>query len=296
MPKGPAANAVKETGGADAPKPGKLSAFPWYGGKISHLAWLLPLLPDCGHYVEPFGGSGAVLINRRPSELETFNDLDGDVVNFFKTLRENREGLIGALKLSPNSRQEFSEAIGGMTGPLSDLERARRFFLRIKLSYMSQGAYNSPGNWRHCVNPALSPNRAATWASNVDGLRFVADRFMRVQIENRPASYVIEKYETPDTLFYVDPPYLWESRKHVKAYGHEMTGEDHAALAAALNACRCRVAISAYENPMTDELFPAPKWFKTKEKAKEHRMGGTRTEALYSNYDPFRQSRAPRLF
>ena len=65
----------------------KLIPFGWYGGKFSHLDWLLPLLPECHHYCEPFAGSGAVLLNRKPSKVETYNDLDGEVVNFFKVLR-----------------------------------------------------------------------------------------------------------------------------------------------------------------------------------------------------------------
>ncbi|MGH7226409.1 MAG: DNA adenine methylase, partial [Gemmataceae bacterium] len=69
----------------------KLIPFGWYGGKFSHLAWLLPLLPKCHHYCEPFAGSAAVLLNRPPSPIETYNDLDGEVVNFFRVLREAKD-------------------------------------------------------------------------------------------------------------------------------------------------------------------------------------------------------------
>ncbi|WP_238361002.1 DNA adenine methylase [Iningainema tapete] len=81
----------------------KLIAFGWYGGKFSHLDWLLPLLPDSQHYCEPFGGSAAVLLNRNPSLVETYNDLDGEVVNFFRVLREQKESLIEAIGLTPFS-------------------------------------------------------------------------------------------------------------------------------------------------------------------------------------------------
>src|ERR1022692_1860946 len=89
----------------------KLIAFGWYGGKFSHLDWLLPLLPQCQHFCEPFGGSAAVLINRHPSPVETYNDLDGEIVNFFRVLREQRDSLIQAIGLTPFSKAEFEAAI-----------------------------------------------------------------------------------------------------------------------------------------------------------------------------------------
>ncbi|MEH2001668.1 MAG: DNA adenine methylase [Nostoc sp.] len=98
----------------------KLIAFGWYGGKFSHLDWLLPLLPDAQHYCEPFGGSAAVLLNRHPSPLETYNDFDGELVNFFRVLREQKESLIEAIGLTLFSREEFEIAISESTQDLSN--------------------------------------------------------------------------------------------------------------------------------------------------------------------------------
>src|SRR5579859_1979012 len=105
----------------------KRIAFGWYGGKFSHLDWLLPLLPKCHHYCEPFAGSAAVLLNREPSPVETYNDIDGEVVNFFRILRDQKDRLIEAIGLSPFAREEFYRAVRA-DEPNSDLERARRFF------------------------------------------------------------------------------------------------------------------------------------------------------------------------
>ncbi|MDE3098926.1 MAG: DNA adenine methylase [Verrucomicrobiota bacterium] len=88
----------------------KLIPFGWYGGKFSHPDWLFPLLPPCHHYCEPFAGSGAALLNREPSPVETFNDLDGEVVNFFRVLREEKDRLVQAVGLKPFSREEFAVA------------------------------------------------------------------------------------------------------------------------------------------------------------------------------------------
>ena len=110
----------------------KKIAFGWYGGKFSHLDWLLPNLPMTEHYCEPFGGSGAVLLNREPSAVETYNDLDGEVVNFFRVLRTNKEALLESIGLTPFSREEFELAISVPASDISDVERARRFFVRAK--------------------------------------------------------------------------------------------------------------------------------------------------------------------
>jgi DNA adenine methylase len=104
----------------------KMLVFGWYGGKYSHLGWLLPLLPDCHHYCEPFGGSAAVLLNREPSPVETYNDLDGEVVHFFRVLREQSDDLIQAIGMTPFSREEFALACS-RDESVSSLERARRF-------------------------------------------------------------------------------------------------------------------------------------------------------------------------
>src|SRR5438093_12089810 len=109
----------------------KLIPFGWYGGKFSHLAWLLPLLPNCHHYCEPFAGSGAVLLNRPPSPVETYNDLDGEVVNFFRVLRDEKDRLVEAIGLTPFSREEFALACK-ISPDLSALERARRFYVRAR--------------------------------------------------------------------------------------------------------------------------------------------------------------------
>ena len=107
-------------------------AFRWYGGKYSHLDWLLPLLPETQHYCEPFGGSAAVLVNRKPAPVETFNDIDGELINFFRVLREDKEKLLEVIGLTPFSRAEFELAIQTSTHEITDLERARRFFIRAR--------------------------------------------------------------------------------------------------------------------------------------------------------------------
>ena len=127
----------------------KLIPFGWYGGKFSHLDWLLPLLPDCHHYCEPFAGSGAVLLNRGPSPVETFNDLDGEVVNFFRVLRGEKERLIEAIGLTPFAREEFALACE-ISPDLSGLERARRFYVRARQVRTGVAQTATIGRWANC--------------------------------------------------------------------------------------------------------------------------------------------------
>src|SRR3954447_16463194 len=129
----------------------KKIAFGWYGGKYIHLNWLLPLLPKATHFCEPFGGSAAVLINRQPSLVETYNDLDGEVVTFFEVLRTQPEELIKAIALTPFSRAEFRYAIEHQGDrSLTALERARLFFVRARQVRTGLAQMASEGRWANC--------------------------------------------------------------------------------------------------------------------------------------------------
>src|SRR5690606_23548164 len=184
-------------------------AFGWYGGKFNHLAWLLPLLPNTRHYCEPFGGSAAVLLNREPSPVETYNDVDGEVVNFFRVLRDQQEELIKAIGLTPFSREELRIASEESLEGVSDLERARRFFVRARQVRTGLAQTASAGRWAHCklTSRAGMAGAVSRWLGSVEGLSEIVQRLLRVQIENAPAIEVIQRYDSPETLFYCDPPY-----------------------------------------------------------------------------------------
>ncbi|GIV16350.1 MAG: DNA methyltransferase [Armatimonadota bacterium] len=194
----------------------KLIAFGWYGGKYSHLDWLLPLLPRTYHYCEPFGGSAAVLLNRAPSPVETYNDLDGEVV-----------------------------------------KRARRFYVRARQARTGLAQTATLGRWANCIHTSRRgmSGVVSRWLGGIEMLPEIAERLLRVQIENRPAIEVIKLYDSPNTLFYCDPPYPPEARKDRKAYGFEMDEASHRELAKVLHACQGKVAISGYRCDLMDELY-----------------------------------------
>lgn len=263
--------------------------FGWYGGKFSHLDWLLPLLPPCHHYCEPFAGSGAVLINRSPSPVETYNDIDGEVVNFFRVLRDHHEELIRAIALTPFSREEYHQAIYDDASDVSDVERARRFYIKARQTRTGLAQTASLGRWANCKDTSRAgmSGVVSRWLGGVEALDDIAQRLLRVQIENRPAVDVIRLYDSTETLFYCDPPYLHATRGDTKAYGFEMDENQHRELATVLNECKGMVAVSGYDHPLMDELYKPDSWFKTLGPDRTiHSTKGKRVEVLWTNYDP----------
>lgn len=264
----------------------KKIAFGWYGGKFNHLDWLLPLLPETQHYCEPFGGSAAVLINKKPSPVETYNDLDGEVVNFFRVLREQKDALIEAIGLTPFSRAEFEIAISPPTLEISDLERARRFFVRARQVRTGLAQTASSGRWAHCLltSRAGMAGAVSRWLGSVEGLGEIAQRLLRVQMENAPAIEVIKRYDSAETLFYLDPPYPHDSRGDKKAYFYEMVDEEHRELAAVLHRVKGQVAVSGYRGILMDELYGD--WRRLEAPIKNClSVKKPRQEILWTNYD-----------
>jgi len=265
----------------------KKIAFGWYGGKYSHLGWLLPLLPEATHYCEPFGGSAAVLLNRDPAPVETYNDLDGEAANFFRVLRDQKEPLLEAIGLTPFSREEFEVACSVLSPELSALERARRFFVRARQVRTGLAQTASSGRWANCLltSRAGMAGAVSRWLGSVEGLSEIAQRLLRVQIEHAPALEVIGRYDSTQTLFYCDPPYPHGSRGDSKAYAYEMTDFEHWQLAETLHHAKGKVAISSYHCDLMDKLYAD--WYCIEAPPRMiHSVKQLRTEVLWSNYEP----------
>jgi DNA adenine methylase len=266
---------------------GKMIAFGYYGGKFSHLDFLLPLLPTTfTHFCEPFGGSAAVLINRPPAPVETYNDLDSEVVNFFQCLRDHGDQLIPLISLTPFSREELVKACRPEQN-LPAIERARRFFVRARQTRTGLAQTSSEGRWAHCVltSRAGMAGAVSRWLGSVEGLPQIVQRLQRVQIENAPAMELIRRYDSPETLFYCDPPYPHEARGDSRAYGYEMTDDEHEELAKLLRSAKGAVAVSGYRCSLMDRLYQD--WIRVDANTRLcNSSKGERTESLWVNYDP----------
>jgi DNA adenine methylase len=272
----------------------KMIAFGYYGGKFSHLDFILPLLPtNFTHFCEPFGGSAAILINRSPAPVETYNDLDSEVVNFFDCLRDHSDELIRSISLTPFSREELVKACRNEQN-LSKVERARRYFVRARQTRTGLAQTSSEGRWAHCVltSRAGMAGAVSRWLGSVEGLSQIVQRLQRVQIENAPAIEVIRRHDSQETLFYCDPPYPHESRTDKKAYGFEMTDYEHEELSETLRSVRGAVAISSYRCPLMDRLYAD--WIRVDASTRLcNSSKGERMESVWMNYDPANYTEVP---
>lgn len=239
----------------------------YHGAKWRLAPWLMTLFPPHRIYVEPFGGSGAVLLRKPRVEGEVYNDLDGEVVNLFRVLRSpsSARALKRAIELTPWSRVEWEEAFLPTT---ESIERARRLLVRAWMSHGTTWQRANRTGFRSKMYIKRN-NDAGAWAQWPEQIGAFVERLRGVGIENRPAAEVIEQHDSPDTLFYVDPPYVQSTRTAIaagggnesRAYAHELSDEDHAELAEQLHAVEGMVIVSGYESELYDELYGD--WFRT---------------------------------
>src|SRR5690606_27381686 len=233
------------------------SIITYYGGKGHSWRRIVPHFPPHRTYVEPFGGAANVLLNKPPSPVEVYNDIDSNLVTVFRVLRDHPDELRRALELTPYSREEYVRCLGPLDD-LDDVEKARRLIVRYRQAFGGLGQTATPGRWAYVVSSSRRgmAKAVSSWLSAIDEvLPSVVERFRRVQIENLPWQEVVAKYDTPETLFYCDPPYLLSARNGHVGYEHEMTVEEHQELVEVLNSVKGRVVLSGYASPEYDEWY-----------------------------------------
>lgn len=226
----------------------------YHGGKWKLARWIIRHLPPHRVYVEPFGGGASVLLQKPRSYAEVYNDLDGEIVNLFRVARDNGEALAIAAELTPFARTEFAQAYKADGDPI---EQARRTLIRAFMGFGSAGASGQSTGFRANSNRS-GTTPAHDWMNYPQHLRAVVQRLRGVVIENRDALDVMRQHDGADTLHYVDPPYVHETR-HMRersaVYRHEMTNQQHRELAAFLLTLRGAVVVSGYRCALYDELF-----------------------------------------
>jgi len=255
----------------------------YFGGKTTAALRIAALLPDHEHYVEPYCGSLAVLLAKRPSAMETVNDLDGHLMTFWRVLREQPTDLARVCALTPHARAEQHASYEGLDD-CDDLETARRVW--VQLTQGRAGTRRRTG-WRHYVQPSGGSSMPDYLLGYVERMLPAAERLSAVSLESRPALDLVAQYGAqPDVLLYVDPPYLGGTRsKSWDGYVHEMRDEGgHRKLAAVLHAARAAVVLSGYPSDLYDQDIYAD-WHRVTFDASTG-QGGTwanRTEVLWSN-------------
>jgi len=234
-----------------------LQAVRWLGGKGRMIRRLLPLLESIPHcrYVEPFGGGGVVLLNKKPVEVETYNDIDGGLFGFFKVIADPElfEAFKRRVDALPLSRELYRGSSRDWRDESDEVKRAVLWFVIARQSF--GGRFGADWGMSITESTGSMSHSTSMWINGVKLLPKIHERLLRVQIENNDWRKVIDAHDTSDTLFYLDPPYFPDVRKSGHArYEHELSIDDHHELIDRLLDIQGRAAISGYANQVYDRL------------------------------------------
>jgi len=268
-----------------APRRPTVAPLAWYGGKSRLAARIADLLPPHRTYVEPFGGAAAVLFTKTPATLEVYNDVDSGLVTFFRVLRDRPDELARALRLTPYSREEFTDCVRTWEQVEDDVERARRWYVRCRQAFAASSATVGWGYER--TGATRGGTRSGSFATSVQSLERFAERFRRVQVEHLDWREVLQRYDGPAACFYLDPPYHPETRGRDRhcCYAHELETTDHDDLVATAVALHGSVLVSGYDHesyrPLDDAGFERVR-FQLQTTASRMVTGrGARTEIIW---------------
>lgn len=235
-----------------------LTLVQWVGGKGNQLNDLMPLIPYDHGYCEPFGGGASVLLNRKRSEVEIYNDLNGDVVALFRCMQDRDlfEALQHRLEHTLWSKDEFRLALktqkAGREGDpgISTLDKAWALVV-IQNQGVSGAHSKSEGNWSRSFQDSKNTEK---WQLRLSKLRAVHDRFRYVQVDSQDALDCIRYWDAPSMVFYVDPPYVLDTRGDRVYYEHELEVGQHEAMVKVLLKCKGSVVLSGYQSAIYDPL------------------------------------------
>lgn len=255
----------------------------YFGGKYKLADWIVSYFPEHKTYVEPFGGAASVLMRKKRSYAEIYNDLDNEVVNVFRVLQnpQKSKDLERLVYLTPFSREEYEIAFLPAD---NDIEQARRSIIKTFLTHGSDSLTRRSGFRVNSNRSGAHPAR--DWMNYPKYLSEFTERLRGVAIENRDAIEVILQHDSPETLFYVDPPYVHSTRSKSGKYNFEMTDEDHRKLAEVLRSVEGKVIVSGYSSDLYEEIYGD--WTKSEKKTYVN-MNRPATELLYANFNFFRQ-------
>lgn len=262
-----------------------MKAIMKYPGSKWNLAnWIISFFPEHHSYLEPYFGSGAVLFNKPRSNIETVNDLDGNVVNLFEWIRKDPERLAHEIYYTPYARKVYEDAFASV--PEDSLGKAVNFYVRNNMGHGFRTNGKKVG-WKNDVQGRERAYAAQDWCNLPEKILQVAERLRGVQIENRPAVELIKRFNHPKVLIYADPPYLLETR-HGKQYKQEMLDADHEELLGALLNHKGPVLLSGYDSALYNERL---KGWHREEKVNYSQAEKKKTEILWMNFEPEGQMR-----
>lgn len=234
----------------------KRPALRYFGGKFVLAQWIISHFPKHRIYVEPFGGAGSVLLQKERCYAEIYNDLDSQIVNFFRVLQNPKmaKKLESLLRNTPFARAEFELS---RENSKDLVENARRMVIRSFMGFGADSVLDSGKNTGFRSDCKKSGTTGAhDWTTYWDAIPEFTERLKGVVIENRPALQMLKTHDSPETLFYLDPPYVWSTRTKARTnqYNFEMSDKDHSEMLEALKNLEGSVVLSGYPNDLYESL------------------------------------------
>lgn len=252
------------------------------GSKWSIADWVISFFPEHHSYLEAFFGSGAVLFNKPRSHIETVNDLDGNVVNLFEWIKRDPEKLAHEIYWTPYARQVYDDVFAAV--PKDSLQKAVNFYIRLNMGHGHRTNGEKSG-WKNDIQGRERAYAATDWVNLPEKVMQAAERLRGVQIENRPAVELIQRFNFPNVLIYLDPPYVLSTR-HGKQYRFEMDDKDHNDLMDVCLAHKGPVILSGYDNALYNDRLKV--WHREETSCYSQSRKKTR-EILWMNFEPNRQ-------
>lgn len=249
------------------------------GSKWSIAEWIISFFPGHHSYLEPFFGSGAVFFNKSRSNIETINDIDGDVVNLFEWIRKDPERLAHEIYYIPYARQVYDGAFQAV--PEDSLQKAVNFCIRLDMGHGFRTNGEKVG-WKNDIQGRERGYAALDWCKLPEKIMAAAERLRGAQVENRPAVDLIKRFNYPNVLIYADPPYVLSTR-HGKQYRHEMDDSGHEELLDALCSHKGKVLLSGYDNGLYNGRLNG--WHREEHWCRSQ-AGGRKREILWMNFEP----------
>jgi DNA adenine methylase len=251
-----------------------------HGGKSYLAAKFVAMFPRHETYVEPFAGGLSVLLNKPPTRTEVAGDLNGDLVHFYAVLRDRPQELSDRLRSVAYTAESFAWAFEA-SQDADPIESAARFLVKNRFS---RGGLGKDFAWSDRLRGG-QPGDANAWSTILEELPAIAARLRRVELHQGKALDLIEKFDSPRSLIYCDPPYMQITRTAHNVYRHEMSDEDHQVLLDALQDVRGMVLLSGYACPLYEHSLKS--WerheFEMPNNAGQTRVKTRRVEVLWMN-------------
>lgn len=255
------------------------AVFKYPGSKWRMAKFIMGFFPEHHSYLEPFAGSLAVLMNKPRSHIETVNDLDGNVINLFRWIKDDPERLAHEIYFTPYSRQIYDEAF--RAEPEDSLQKAVNFYIRLNMGHGFRTNGEKVG-WRNDIQGRERAYASEDWAALPGRIMEAAERLRGVQIECRPAVEVIKRFNFGNVLIYADPPYILSTR-HGKQYKYEMDDAEHEQLLLTLLAHKGPALISSYDNALYNRML---KDWHREETVVYSQVCSRKQEVLWMNFTP----------